>query len=286
MVLGLLTLGTTAAAAELGAESPPAATVVQRTQLDPDALDRSIGEVLERREYDWRLPRQLKPDEAGQGVVGAFAQGVVETVRSWSLAAWRWIRKVAAWIRDVAERLRERIFGPRLPPKLPGGSGVDLVTVTQVLIWVTLATVVSVLVLFGWRMWRARTPGLVVAKPGGVAVPDVADERVTADQLPEEGWLALAQELMGRGDLRLAVRALYLACLAHLARREWVRIARHKSNRDYGIELSRRAREHVDPQSAFAESIQLFDRVWYGLHEATNEHVARLQANFERIRGA
>ena len=75
-----------------------------------------------------------------------------------------------------------------------------------------------------------------------MAVPDLNEESVTADQLPEDGWLQLARELMERGELRLALRASYLAGLAHLGHRELIHLARHKSNRDYDRELHRRAR--------------------------------------------
>ena len=37
-----------------------------------------------------------------------------------------------------------------------------------------------------------------------------------ASQLPEDAWLKLAREMVEKGDLRLAVRAMYLAMLAHL----------------------------------------------------------------------
>jgi len=47
-------------------------------------------------------------------------------------------------------------------------------------------------------------------------VPDLADENIRADQLPEDGWTKLARELLERGEFRLAMRAFYLASLAHL----------------------------------------------------------------------
>ena len=116
-----------------------------------------------------------------------------------------------------------------------------------------------------------------------VAVPDLADENVTASQLPEDDWLRLARELLSKGELRFALRALYLASLAHLAQRDMISLAKFKSNRDYEQELRRRARALPDLQDAFAENVGIFDRVWYGLHDVTREALQRFQINLEKI---
>jgi len=107
---------------------------------------------------------------------------------------------------------------------------------------------------------------------------------VTAAQLPEDEWLRLAGELLNQGDLRLALRAFYLATLAHLAAREIVSIARFKSNHDYEIEVNRRARGLPELRAAFTANVSSFDRAWYGLYEVTAEAMAQFKSNFERIR--
>jgi len=112
----------------------------------------------------------------------------------------------------------------------------------------------------------------------------LADENVLASQLPEEEWLKLAREQADRGDLRLALRALYLAGLAHLAARELVSLARFKSNRDYQLEVTRRARAQLELRRAFEENVAEFDRVWYGLYTVSHEAYARFHANLERMR--
>ena len=74
---------------------------------------------------------------------------------------------------------------------------------------------------------------------------------------------------MGKGELRLALRAVYLATLACLARQELITIAKYKSDREYELELRRRS--HTQPQLAgvFAENRAVFEGAWYGLHEVT-----------------
>jgi len=115
-------------------------------------------------------------------------------------------------------------------------------------------------------------------------VPDLNEENVTADQLPEDGWLALARGLMEQGELRLALRAFYLATLAHLGHRELIRLARHKSNLDYDRELERRARGNAGLLDAFDENLLLFERAWYGEHAVTPDTLTGFSQNIERIR--
>jgi hypothetical protein len=145
--------------------------------------------------------------------------------------------------------------------------------------------VAAALAVMLYRLWRDRR-----RKPGAMAseaiqpLPDVTDENVGADQLPEDGWTALARELLERGELRLAMRAFYLASLAHLAERNLISIARFKSNRDYERELCRRGHAFPDLPSVFGENISAFERIWYGTHEVSHELVGRFAANVEKIR--
>ena len=78
---------------------------------------------------------------------------------------------------------------------------------------------------------------------------------------------------------RLALRALYLASLAHLAEQGMLAIARHKSNRDYQNELARRAHAVPGVTDAFGQNVLLFERVWYGMHAITRELTDRFSVN-------
>src|SRR2546423_5583155 len=115
--------------------------------------------------------------------------------------------------------------------------------------------------------------------------PDLTDENVAADQLPEDGWSKLGRELLGRGELRLAMRAFYLASLAHLAGRHLLTLAKFKSNRDYENEVRRRGHALADLPSLFGENVSAFDRAWYGMHEVTEELLNQFILRVERLRG-
>jgi hypothetical protein len=133
-------------------------------------------------------------------------------------------------------------------------------------------------------MWRQKAlEPEVVAQPLPPA-PDLQDENVGADQLPEDGWLQMARQLLEAGDLRLALRAYYLASLADLAQRNLIAIARYKSNRDYERELARRAHAFPVLLETFHDNVGTFDRVWYGLHEVTRDLLAAFASNVTRIK--
>src|SRR5439155_2000639 len=139
--------------------------------------------------------------------------------------------------------LLRRVFKPEDANQ--GGFGFSWSS--SLLLFALLAVVVSALAVFFCRLWRGRQRAAVkLAAEAIERVPDISDENVSADQLPEDGWTKLARGLLEGGDFRLAMRAFYLASLAHLAHRDLIGIAHLKSNRDYENELRRRG--HGVPQ--------------------------------------
>ena len=253
--------------------------------IAPADLDRSIDRVLSRREYNWRLPREKgAEDETGKGFFAAFIDGIVETIRSWVKAIGSAIKTGLNRLADLIDWLREKVLGKRATTRDGGGASLDWMVFLRALILILLVlAAVAVVVLFV-RAWKRRGAPREVSSEALELVPDLSDENLTASRLPEGDWLNLARELMGQGDLRLALRAFYLASLAHLAQRDLIRVAKFKSNRDYEQELRRRARGLPDLQAAFGENVGIFDRAWYGLHDVTGETLRHFQLNLEKIR--
>ena len=124
----------------------------------------------------------------------------------------------------------------------------------------------------------------MLGKSATIEMPDLRSEDIVADQLPEDGWIALAREYAARGELTLALRAAWLAGLAHLGHRELINISRHKTNRDYDRELRRRARDRVPLLAAFEQNLTSFERSWYGNHEVTAERFNSFEGNLDQIR--
>jgi len=116
------------------------------------------------------------------------------------------------------------------------------------------------------------------------AMPDLASNDARADQYPPDEWLRTARECIARNDLRLAVRALYLASLAYLGGRSLIAIDRGKSNHDYARELRRRARSRSEIMPVFSDTIDVFERSWYGMYDVDSDLVARMEANLAAMR--
>ena len=251
-----------------------------RPSVSSAELDRSIGQVISQREYSWRLPRQTKDKDADQprGLLGSFVDSLVATFKSWARAVADSIDDLIQWL---AKKLSQWLGGARRTDH----SAFDWMGVSRWLLVALLAVVASVLAIAFLRLWRSRRRAIedVTAK-AILAVPDLADENIVASQLPEDDWLKLARELAEQGDLRRALRALFLASLAHLAQRDLIALARFKSNREYEKELQRRARTLLDLQAAFAQNVGIYDRVWYGMHEASQELVDGFTVNLQRIK--
>jgi hypothetical protein len=262
--------------------SVPAAAVetpipeVKEVGLSASDLDRSLSEVIGKREYAWRLPREHKEKKKDHGLFATFVEGLIETVLDW-------LRTLKEWGAKVIEWLDENIFRYfRSTP--PASSERGWSGSTQILLYV-LATVGACLVgIFVLRTIRKRGRAAVeLSSKAAPRVPDLSSEDVTANELPSGEWLALARQMAERGDLRLALRALYLGSLANLARQGIVTIAKYKSNRDYEQELRRRAAESSDLIAAFSNSIVTFESIWYGMHDISQETFRDFNENHKRI---
>ena len=276
ILLAALCLSTSRSfSADATATAPPPAT---RT-VSPPELRRSIDDVLRRRQFAWREPRK-EGTETG-GALDGFFKDTGDWLHARSLTPQRWLHNLSEWVRHWKPS-QEPEPEPSKSVGFGGLSGDTLRTVTIILV----AMVVGLIAFLSWRQWRtrrARTATGQAVSPAAVPVPDLADDGVLASQLPEDEWLRLAQKLLGDGERRLALRAFYLSALSNLAARGLLVIARHKSNRDYLLELRRRARTQPELPGAFGRNVARFERVWYGSHPADDGLLAEFQADREQL---
>ncbi len=271
-----------AASAPAAAPRPPAADIPQRGPdgrpaglLSAPELDRKIREVLQQPKYTWRMPREraAEPEARRSGIIGRFFERMGELLSRWAQAVGDWLVK-----------LLRRLFSGQSQTQ-SGSSGYGWMVLLQLLLYALIAAAVVGLGFLLYRVWRGRRPrpGAIAGQPIQPAL-DLADENLGAGDLPVDGWTKLARELLARGELRLGLRAFYLASLAHLSERNLISLARFKSNRDYERELRRRGHSFPELLEAFGENVSVFERAWYGMHEVSGELVARFADNVERIR--
>ena len=259
------------------AEAAPPANPPTASQVSPPDLDRAINQTIHEQKYTWRLPRgKIEEADANKGIIARFLDKVGAMLRKWAHAVLDWVNKL---LEKLSRRWHPGSSGPR--------SNWDWGSPVQLLLWTLVAAVAATLGVFLYRVWRGRQKTRsAVASEAMLPVPDVADENVGADQLPEDGWTKLARELLERGEFRPAMRAFFLASLSHLAARHLIAIARFKSNRDYERELHRRGHSFPEMLSLFGDNLSVFERIWYGMHEVNRELVGQFSANVEKIKSS
>jgi hypothetical protein len=152
----------------------------------------------------------------------------------------------------------------RRAPRLGGGAAPNpqLSLLAQILV---IGLCVLVLAYVARRFWRGRARELKSLKLKR-RPRVILGERLDADATPAD-LLSAAEALARAGDLRGAVRKAYVALLCGLGDGGVIRLAQHKTNRDYLDAVRRSA-----PQKVYAEMLPLtsgFEQHWYGLRETT-----------------
>jgi len=236
-------------------------------------LDQAIRKTLEKDEFSWRLPRPKIHEK--EGVISRILHQFLKYVEDKIKKMFDAIGDFLKWLFDLDKKHDpdDKAAGPKeIPWRL-------IFLVALVLI---VGCLTFLLVRYLRRQKNRLAPSVLAAVP--VRTVDLEADNVRADDLPEDSWLAMAHQLIERGELRLALRALYLATLSVLARSELVRLGAAKSNRDYLLELTRRLRGNGAAIPFFRENIHLFEASWYGTHAVTSAIIETMLANHQQVR--
>ncbi|MEE4354567.1 MAG: hypothetical protein V2J25_17035 [Desulfatiglans sp.] len=243
--------------------------------VSPKELTHAIEEVLKKREFAWRIPRALPKEEVDpKGPLEALMDWALEGVIRMVKTAARWMEAFVKWLTDL------------FPTSYRPGEPTDKGWVDQVrgLLLLMLAGAMGLSVVIFWRIRRGRKEAeLLVVSEAKTETPDLTKEEIRADDLPVDGWLEVAGQLLAQGSWRLALRAFYLSILANLADHDMIVIAKHKSNHDYERELNRKAHDREEMCALFSKSVQIFESAWYGMKEVGREEVKAFASNRERI---
>jgi hypothetical protein len=262
------------AAAALGHAAPAHAQAIDESRVT--SLDSALDQELAGQKYVWRMPREPHPDVEMPWLLRALSdlgQTIRDAVKKVIQSVFDFIEWILDWIRGDSDGglmgSSDRSFNPSL----------------RVLVALLVAALIALSAYFLWRYYRTRIP-VETLQPMMAApeAPDIESEATTAAELPEDEWFRLARELAEKGEYRLAARALFFSMLATLAQRDIIRIARFKSNMDYGNEIARRAAILGDAPQYFARGALVYESVWYGEHPATPDTLNELAACQERLR--
>jgi hypothetical protein len=202
-------------------------------------------------ELEGGTPAEAQDKDAERGRLNAILRGAEFDKPQQGSALQRLFDDIRDW------------FG-RHSPRLGGGPATSprLSTAAQVIV---ISLCVFVLAYVARRFWLSRArevKSLRLRRRPRV----ILGERIEADDTPAD-LLASAEALARAGDLRGAIRKAYVALLCGLGDGGVIRLAQHKTNRDY-LDAVRRAA----PERLYAEMLPLtrgFERHWYGLRDAT-----------------
>jgi len=254
--------------------APPVVEPQQQLHQRAAQLDRAVEQVIKDPRFAWRLPREQHHLEKRE--LPGFMQSILTWIQDTA-------GTVGGWIGDALKWLFKKLPNPSFSggKRDWGGSFSD---VALLLMYLLLALLLCAGAIFAWRRLRRTAPPEAELPMHTLQVtPDLHDESVIATKLTEDRWLALAKELLGKGELRLGLRALYLATLAALADAKLVTIARCKTNHDYERELLRFSHAMPKVSEAFALNLRIFEAAWYGMHLPDDETVRSYLDNHRRI---
>ena len=277
----LLLLSAAAAASASAAPTAPSLPLAEPAadfrpapgSLPAPTLDNRIDRVLRSPRYDWRMPLELNPrDTWFTREIGKLTDALAKGARA--------VRDALSRFHDWWKSLFDHA-GKSKKNAAPGGISTE--ALSQIITVLLLATA-GVLLYLLWRSHRQEPEAQPVEAVPQAAAPDVADEKVTAEALPDDDWLRLAEQLRAAQDYRKAARALFLALLACLGRRGLVALQKSKTNADYLRELRRRTIGHLFDDQPFRRAAHLFEAGWYGDHPVTAETLDAIRSDVEAYR--
>lgn len=243
----LLLVFTLSAGALLPQGELQAQSEAESTKLDAEVLDASIEDVMQRREFVWRFPRDEEM-VSGDHWLKTF------------------IEKIEAFQERIELRL-EKYFSSEQEDSGSSEFDADFRGLADLISYLLIGAFMLLVLYFAVRAWRVyRDTDAVAMEEADEAglVPDLESDDVDASLLPRNRWVDLARELIAKGDYRLALRAYFLAQLSAFSSEGLIHVRSAKSNREYAQELSRRGHARQDLLPLYQEQVRLFESVWYG----------------------
>lgn len=252
-------------------EMPLASATPNAAQLPTTEVQQQVERVLRAPEYAWRNPSKV---EAPPSWLEQFSGWLRDSLASLSRALDRLGRAISRWLASL--------FPQASGIRTEGSDGISLVA--QILSWVAIIAAGAILALILVKIVSRRRVLTPPRAPAATPTPDLESEDTTADQLPEDEWLRLARQKAEDGDLRQALRALFLAVLSLLGDQGLILIRKSKSNFDYERELKRKLNSLPGLDEIFSADRKLFERCWYGAYPVTATEFEQSDSLYQRLK--
>ena len=239
-------------------------------------LDKAIHSEIQHPKYKWKLPKahsQLNDVSRPR-----FIQRIID-----------WFKSILDWLGEkfkaVVNWIKDRFKNSPDPDVKDSSTWFDKLTAGKAIIillsGIVLVVLFAILAKYNFfrRIRNEQKHEVDINTP-----PDIKDKNITADQLPDDKWVAMAKDLLEKGEKTLALRAYFLSTLSQLGQKKLITIKLFKTNRDYLNEVINKT--HVFPMlsTPFSQNVKLFESAWYGLHDVTSEILEKFINNLEIIK--
>lgn len=170
------------------------------------------------------------------------------------------LSKTKTWWQSFTDWIKKHLFPQSPPPKTepPRWNWKGGETVVYVLLGIVILVLLAMLV--KWIIERPLRDEAVTGATVAEAPPLEASATENALDHSVDEWELFAQQWLGRGDVRQAIRSLYLATLVHLHRERRIDYNRAFTNWIY----VRQFRGEESQKQILRQLTRLFDEVWYG----------------------
>lgn len=222
----------------------------------------NLRQVLSQNKYTWKYSPERKAIELPDNHI---------------------LSRFGRWFAEGFERLIRWLFKRK---QSSSTSGQDISSMMEGATYLIAGVVLVIVIAILMRAISAnrRKPRHVSLQPVDINPVDLENPDVSADSLPGDEWMALAEELISKGDFRKALRALYFSGLSSLAQSEFIFLAKYKTNRDYHREIVKKG--HVDGELPvrFQSVVRIFEMTWYGYNRVSPELVSNFSDEVKDIR--
>jgi len=231
-----------------------------RANVAPADLQKASAAAMQSPEYSWRLPPPAKDGPGSVPWIVSFFNRLADSTKSIRHAIGRAIDAFFQWLGD-------RFGGAESQPGALPSRGLHWT------VWLVIAIAGGIIAFIALRILRSRSEANDAVPAETIQSVSLDAEDLTADRMPEDQWIELADKSLREGNLRLALRAFYLANLSWMGRARFIGIHPGKTNREYELELRRRGRNFPEARALFGTNVAVFERAWYGLRDVAMEEI-------------
>ncbi|MFC1587283.1 DUF4129 domain-containing protein [Planctomycetota bacterium] len=229
-----------------------------------------LRKVLTRDEFQARFE--------GEGISPEMPE-LTDQAREWLEHIKKGMEKFAAWVK----KMKRWIWGDDRTGKDGGilgtGGGQWAYQVSYAMVWIAGIVICLGLIFMVYRIvTEIRRQAVLPIKHGSL---DYAQAATTEDamDLSADEWGKFAQDCRQQGDLRMALRGVYLGLLVRLHRSRSITYNKNKTNWEYVGEYGQAG----PARDVFSRLTRIFDFKWYGMEMVQSSEYERYLADAEAL---